>query len=143
MLAAAASAVLFYAIIVVGVPIDRFVTSFIPQPNRMPLILAVLCGTLPYFIADEWLVRGPQSPRYAYALTKFCFLASLALAVVLNPQRLFFLVIIVPVMLIFFLVYGLFSSWAYRRTNHPMVAASALAVAFAWSIAVTFPLVGP
>jgi len=142
LLIAAASAVLLYLIVIVGFPIDRFVTSFIPQPNRMPLILAVLCGTLPYFVADEWLVRGAQSPRYAYALTKFFFLASLAVAVLLNPQRLFFLIIIVPVMLIFFIVYGLFSSWAYRRTNHPMVAALAVSIAFAWSIAVTFPLVG-
>jgi 4-hydroxybenzoate polyprenyltransferase len=114
-----------------------------PQPNRIPLIFAVLCGTLPYFIADEWLVRGLRSPRHAYALTKFCFLVSLAIAVLLNPQRLFFLIIIAPVMLIFFTVYGLFSAWAYRRTNHPMVAALAVSVAFAWSIAVTFPLVGP
>ncbi len=142
MLAGAALAVALYAIIVVGFSIDRFVTSFMPQPNRLLLIFAVFCGTLPYFVADEWLVRGARSPRFAYPLTKFCFLTSLAGAVLLNPQRLFFLVIIVPVMVIFFLVYGLFSSWAYRRTNHPMVAALAVSIAFAWSIAVTFPLVG-
>jgi pimeloyl-ACP methyl ester carboxylesterase len=143
MLAIAAAAVSFYAIVVVGFSIDKFVTSFLPQPNRIPLIFAVLGGTLPYFVADEWLVRGPRAPFYAYALTKFCFLLSLVGAVLLNPQRLFFLIIIVPVMVIFFVVYGLFSSWAYKRTNHPMVAALGLSVAFAWSIAVTFPLIAP
>jgi hypothetical protein len=44
-------------------------------------------------------------------------------------------------MLLFFLIYGLFSAWAYRRTGHPFVAGIANAFAFAWAIAVTFPLV--
>ena len=80
--------------------------------------------------------------RGAYALTKFCFLLSLALAVALNLNKLFFLIIIAPVILIFFLVYGLISGWTYARVNHPLVGALALASAFAWSIAVTFPVVG-
>jgi hypothetical protein len=46
-------------------------------------------------------------------------------------------VIIVPPILAFFVVYGLFSRWAY----HPLVGAAANAFAFAWAIAVTFPVV--
>jgi hypothetical protein len=65
----------------------------------------------------------------------------LALAVALNMQRLFFLIIIVPVILVFFAVYGMFSGWVYRQTNHPIVGAAANAGALAWAIAVTFPLV--
>jgi hypothetical protein len=86
----------------------------------------------------------PRRPgaRWGYAATKLCFLLSLALAVALNLQRLFFLIIIIPAILLFFVVYGLFSGWAYRRTNHPLVGASANALVFAWAIAVTFPLVG-
>ena len=72
---------------------------------------------------------------------KLCFLLSLALAIGLNLQRLFFLIIIVPVILIFFLVYGLFSAWAYRRTHDPLVGALANALAFGWAIAVTFPMI--
>ena len=64
------------------------------------------------------------------------------LAVALDPGRLFFLIIIVPAMLSFFLVYGLCSSWAYRRTQHPLTGALANAAAFAWAIGVTFPVVG-
>jgi len=142
-LIAAAIALLFYVLFVIGLPIDRFVTSFVPAPARIPMILAVFCGTLPYFIADEWLVRGGTAPRGAYAVTKFCFLLSLAIAVALNLQRLFFLIIIIPVILILFIVYGWFSSLAYRRTHHPLVGALALSFTFAWAIAVTFPIVGP
>jgi len=50
----------------------------------------LLVGTLPYFIADEWLTRGASAPRGSYLVTKICFLLSLALAVVLNMQKLFF-----------------------------------------------------
>ena len=43
--------------------------------------------------------------------------------------------------LLFLIIYGLFSTWAYRRTWHPLVGALANALAFAWAIAVTFPVV--
>ncbi len=33
-----------------------------------------------------------------------------------NPEKLFFLVIILPVIVVSFVVYGLFSAWAYRQT---------------------------
>ena len=100
----------------------------------------MLAGTLPYFLADEWISRGPGAAAGGYAFTKLCFLLSLALAIGLDVRRLFFLIIIVPVILMFFVVYGLFSSWSFARTRHPLVGAVANAVAFAWAIAVVFPL---
>jgi pimeloyl-ACP methyl ester carboxylesterase len=138
----AAGAIATYSVVVIGTPINAYITSFMPIAVRVPLILAMLAGTLPYFIADEWATRGAGAPWGGYALTKICFLASLVLAVTLNLQRLFFLIIIVPVILIFFVVYGLFSTWAFRRTQNPLVGAFANAMAFAWAIAVTFPVVG-
>lgn len=142
-LAVAVIGVAGYSILVLGQPIDWFVTSFVPIPSRLPLIGAMLVGTVPYFVADEWLTRGAKARRFAYAFTKLGFLVSLMLAVALNLERLFFLVIIIPVMLIFFLVFGLFSKWAYRRTGHPFVGGFANAIAFAWAISVTFPVVAP
>lgn len=121
-------------------PIDRYFTSFMPIGARMPLILAVLAGTLPYFVADEWLTRRAQPVRGAYPLTKLLFLVSLGLAVALDFGALFFLIIIVPVIVLFFIVHGLFSRWAFRRTGSPLVAGLANAAAFAWALGVTFPL---
>ena len=63
-------------------------------------------------------------------------------AVALNPERLFFLIIIVPVIFIFFVVYGLISRWTYSRTGDPRVAALGNAAGLAFAIAVTFPIVG-
>lgn len=139
-LALAAAAVALYSIGVLGGAIDWFVTSFVPVATRWPLVLALFAGTLPYFLADEWATRGPGAARGAYAATKLLFLLSLAAAVALNLQKLFFLILIVPVILAFFVVYGLFSRWAFARTGHPFVGGLANALAFAWAIAVTFPL---
>ena len=58
----------------------------------------------------------------------------------LDFERLFFLIIIVPVVVLFFLVQGLFSAWIYRATGHPLAAGLANALAFAWAIGVTFPM---
>jgi Na+/H+ antiporter NhaC len=121
--------------------VDRYVFNVRPEAVRLPLILALCAGTLPYFLADEWLTRGAGAPRGAYVLSKLCFLLSLVVAIALNPQRLFFLAIIVPAILILFVIYGLFSRWIGRRTGQPLVAAVANASAFGCFIAVTFPLV--
>jgi len=137
----AAPAVAAYNIIAFGLPIDAYVFSFLPIPARLPLIAAIACGTLPYFIADEWLTRGKDARRGAYALTKFCFLLSLAIAVALNPMKLFFLVIIVPAILLLFLAFGLVSRWSYAATHHPLPGALANAAVFAWGIGVTFPMI--
>ena len=139
-LAFAAGLMTLYSVIVFGLPIDRYLASFMPIPARVPLLFAMMIGTLPYFLADEWLVRGVGARRGAYAFTKLCFLVSLAIAVALNLEKLFFLIIIAFVILLFFVVYGLFSGWAYRATHHPFVGGLANAIAFAWAIAVTFPI---
>ncbi len=122
-------------------PIDKLVTSFVPSGNRPGLIAVLLLGTCVYFTSDEWLTRGEGAARGAYPATKLAFLASLALAVALDAQRLFFLVIIVPVIVLFFLVYGLWSRWIYDSTGNPLVGGLASALAFAWAIGVVFPLV--
>lgn len=142
-LAIATAACIAYGVFAIGVPADRFVSNLAPTSVRLPLILLMFCGTLIYFAADEWLTRGPMAARGGYAFSKFCFLASLAFAIALNPQQLFFLIIIVPAILVLFLLYGLFSGFAYRRTKDPIAGALTAAVAFAWAIAVTFPIVGP
>lgn len=135
----AALAAILYAVVGLGAVIDAWIASFVPVPGRVLIILAILAGTLPYFLADEWLTRG--SARWAYPASKLAFLLSLAIAVGLDPRRLFFLVVIVPAILVLFLIYGVLSTWAYRRTGHPAVGGLTNAVAFAWALGVTFPLV--
>jgi dienelactone hydrolase len=141
-LALASAGVAAYYIVAMGAPIDAYVDSFMPTASRWPLILAMFCGTAIYFLVDEWLTRGAMAARGGYAFTKFCFLASLVLAVALNPGKLFFLVIIVPVIFVLFIIYGCVSAFVYARTGDPRVGAIGNAFALAWAIALTFPVVG-
>lgn len=131
-----------YGLLALGIPFDQYIFNVRPEPVRLPLIAAMCAGTLCYFLADEWSTREAAAAPGAYLVSKICFLVSLVLAIVLNPYRLFFLAIIVPAILLLFIIYGLFSRWAFRRTGFPAVGAIANALAFGSFIAVTFPLVG-
>ncbi len=140
-LAVATLAASVYATLSFAVPTDRFVTALLPGWDRLPLVLVILVGTLIYFLSDEWATRGPAAAPGGYWLTKLLFLLSLLIAVALNLNALFFLIIIVPAILALFFVYGLISRWLYTATGHPAVAAIANAIAFACAVAVTFPVV--
>lgn len=139
--ALAAIAVCAYSLLALGLPLNAYVISFMPGPWRLLLVAAVMAGTLPYFVADEWLTRRAAPLRGAYAITKFCFLLSLVIAVALNLEKLFFLIITIPAILLLFAIYGLFSAWINRRTGRPLLAALSNAFVFAWFIGVTFPIV--
>lgn len=130
-----------YNVFAFGVPLNTYAFSFMPIEPRWHLIAAVALGAVPYFITAEWMSHGAHARRGAYALAKLCFLLSLAIAVALNLHKLFFLIIIVPAILLLFLAFGLISNWSYRATNHPLPGALANAAVFAWAIACTFPMV--
>ena len=136
----AAAAVTAYVAGAVAWVLDTQVTSFAITPPRVPIFALMLAGTLAYFLADEWLTRGPGAARGAQWFTRACFLVSLGIAVALSFEDLFFLAIIAGVIVIYFLVYALFGRWAYRATGHPAVGAVANAVAFAWALAAVFPM---
>ncbi len=131
-----------YALLAVGLPVNAFMFNLQPTAARLPMIGAMCLGTLPYFLADEWLTHGAAAAAGVRVISKLCFLLSLVVAIVLNPQRLFFLAIIVPAILLLFIVYGLFSRWAFQGSGHPAVGAIANALAFGSFIALTFPIVG-
>jgi dienelactone hydrolase len=137
----AAVPVVAFCGLALGWPIDAFATSVTPSSLRWLLIPAVFCGTAVYFLADEALTRGAGSAKGAYVFSKACLVVSLAIAVALNPKKLFFLAMIVPIICVFFLVFGWISRLSYRRTGDPRVGALANAFALAWTICATFTVV--
>lgn len=139
---ACGAAVAFYYVLGLGLPLDAYVVSFTPTIRRLMLLPVIFIGCASYFLADEWLTRGPGAVRGGYAFSKFCFIASLALAVALDPPRLFFLIIISIVVVILLTVYGLVGHWVYARTRDPRAGALGAAFGLAWAIAVCFPIVG-
>jgi len=134
------AAATLYCIIGIGWAVHAYVTSLAPTPVRLPLLVPLLLGTLAFFISDEWLTRHASRSRGAALASKLAFLVSLGIAVGLDMERLFFLILIVPVMVPIFVVFGLMSGWAYRASGHPFVGGFATAVALAMAIGATFPL---
>ncbi|SFM40171.1 Serine aminopeptidase, S33 [Ectothiorhodospira mobilis] len=137
----AALAAGLYAIFAFGLPIHVFVTGYLPGAERLAVMPLILAGTLLFFTADAWLTRGAGAAPWGYAGTKVLLLISLMVAVALRLEDLFFLVIILPAMAVFLLVYGLIDRWTWRATGHPLAGAFAVALALAWGMGVTFPLV--
>lgn len=130
-----------YAVLAVGVPVDRYVFNLAPIPVRVPMVALLCAGALLWFWAEERGARDPAAARGTGVAGKAAFLLSLVLAIALNPSRLFFLALIVPAILLLFLVYGLLSRWLFHRTGDPRVAAVAQGLAIGCFIAATFPLV--
>lgn len=134
-------AVAAYYTLAFGLPLDAYVVSFFPIASRALLIVPIFVACAIYFLADEWLTRGEGAARGGYAFSKLCFIASLGIAVALNPRRLFFLVIIAIVIVILLTVYGILGRWVYARTRDPRPGALGAAFGLAWAIAVCFPIV--
>jgi hypothetical protein len=61
------------------------------------------------------------------------------LAILLDTERLFFLAMIAPVILLFFLIYGLMGRWVAARAG-ALSAGLALGLVLAWALGVSFPL---
>ena len=114
-----------------------------PAELANPLVFfAIVTALFPLAVGPESQLLQTLSPGLLWVAALLAVLLSLVLAIALNPGRLFFLAIIVPAILLLFVIYGLFSRWAHARTASPAVAAIANALAFAWFIALSFPLVG-
>jgi dienelactone hydrolase len=127
-----------YGIFVFGTALDRYIASFMPHAGRLPIIAALAVGAVPYMLADSALAYA--HPRlWQRVLIRLAFLVSLAFAVALDFEGLFFLVLIIPVIGLFFLIFGLMGRWTEARAG-PLAAGLGLGLVLAWSLGVTFPM---
>lgn len=133
-------AVAAYGTIAIGLALDTYVASFLPHAGRAGVLAALTLGAVVYTLADSRLVARPGAGWWLGPFTKLCFLLSLGAAIALDLEDLFFLAIIAPVILLFFLIYGLIARWVTRATGHPAVAGMANGLAFGCALGVTFPM---
>ncbi|MBF9029377.1 alpha/beta fold hydrolase [Rhodobacterales bacterium HKCCE3408] len=133
-------AVALYGIVVVGGVLDRHVGNFIVTDGRWPIFAALLPGALLAMTADATLIQAGQARPWRRIVARGAFLGSLLLAVVLDTERLFFLVLMFPVILLFFATYGLIGGWVGRRTGSSFAMGLGLGIILAWALAATFPL---
>lgn len=133
-------ALLVYGIGVFGFALDRYAASFMPTPERLWIIAAVALGAVPFMVSDAVITRAGAAPYWQRLLARGAFLGSLGLAVALDFDALFFLIMILPVIVLFFVIFGQMGSWAGRRTGLALVPGLALGICLAWAIGVSFPL---
>ncbi len=126
-----------------GGALDRYVASFMPNLARLPIIAAIAVGAVPYMLSDSLSTDNGRASYLRVFIARGAFLASLGAAVALDFKRLFFLVIIIPVILLFFIIFGLMGGWVGRRTMSPAAVGIGLGVILAWSLGVTFPMFSP
>lgn len=130
-------------LLIFGLALDRYVASFVPQGQRVLIILGLALGAVPFMLGDALLTEGGKAPVWRVLLARGGFLVSLMIAVVLDFDGLMFLLIILPVILLFFLLFGTIGGWIGRKTGLPAAAGLGLGLVLAWSLGVTFPIFAP
>lgn len=120
-----------------GFALDRYAANFWPTSGRVWIIGAMALGAVPCMMADAILThRATFRRRLA---VRGAFLLSLGIAVALDPEGLFFLAIIAPVIVLFYLVFGTMGRQSSLRAG-PLASGLALGLILAWSLGVSFPL---
>jgi hypothetical protein len=139
----AVAALAGYGIFVFGGVMDRYVVSFWPIAARLPIVAAIAAGAVPYMLAESLVTQGGAARLWRVLAARGAFLASLGGAVALDFERLFFLLIVIPVIVLFFTIFGLMGGWVGRRTGSPLAAGIGLGLLLAWAIGVSFPMFSP
>ena len=129
-----------FGILVFGTVLDRYVASFWPTPERLGIIAALALGAVPFLLADSVLAEGGRAGILRVLAARGAALGSLGLAVALDFEALFFLVIILPVIVLFFLLFGTVGGWIGRATWRPAAPGIGMGLFLAWALGVTFPL---
>jgi hypothetical protein len=129
-----------YGVLVVGGLLDRYVASFWPTADRWPVVAVLVPAAALFFLGDAALTEGGRAGWLRVPVARVAFVASLGIAVALDFERLFFLLIILPVIVLFFLLFGTMGGWVGRRTRSPGAVGLGLGVFLGWALAVTFPM---
>jgi dienelactone hydrolase len=135
----ALGALLVWGILVFGGALDRYVASFWPSGTRWGIVALLALGAIPAMLADATLSDAGQAPLWRRLASKGGIFLSLAIAVALDFEGLFFLLIVLPVIVLFFLVYGLLGRWTGRASTAATTGLG-LGIILAWALGVTFPL---
>ncbi len=128
-----------WGIVIFGLALDRYVANFVPNAERLWIISILCIGTIPFMVADSLMTGGGRGTLWRRIVARLAFLFSLGGAGLLDPERLLFLFMIIPIMILFFLLHGLMGRWIAQRSG-PLAAGIGLGLCLAWSLGVTFPL---
>lgn len=129
----------FWGIVVFGLALDRYAASFWPTPQRVPIIAALCLGTIPFMIADSYVTQAGRAPLWRRFVARIAVFLSLGVAAALDPENLTFVLIILPVFMLFYVVHGVMGRWIGQRSGI-IAAGLGLGICLAWALGVSFPL---
>jgi pimeloyl-ACP methyl ester carboxylesterase len=132
-------ALTLWGIVVFGLALDRYAASFWPSAARLPIIAALGVGTIPFMVADSLVTQGGRGALWRRGLARGMLFVSLGFAAALDPEQLTFVIIVLPVFVLFFVVQGLMGRWVARRAG-AVAAGLGLGLCLAWALGVSFPL---
>ena len=128
-----------WGILVFGLALDRYAASFWPTPARLPIVLALALGTVPFMLGDAVATGAGRGALWRRVLARVAVFVSLGIAAMLDPEELTFVLIVLPVFALFYLVHGLMGRWVARRAG-AVAAGLGLGLCLAWALGVSFPL---
>ncbi|GGB60190.1 alpha/beta hydrolase [Roseibium aquae] len=133
----AACLLLVWSIGVFALAMDAIWAAFVPSGPRLALFGLLTLGTVPFLIADQLLTD--RAALWRVWLLRVAPLVTLGAVMSILPTSLGVGFTVLPVLALFYLVYGTMGRWVARRAG-PTGPALALGIILAWSIAASTPL---
>jgi len=128
-----------WGIIVFGIALDRYAASFLPTGGRLSIVAALCLGTVVFMVGDSLVTGVGRGRLWRRMVARLALIVSLVVATAIDPERLIFLLIILPVLLLFYLVHGLMARWVAQRSG-ALAAGIGSGLCLAWALGVSFPL---
>lgn len=127
----------FWCLCVFAVALDRYAAAFLPSGPRLPIMCVLLLGTVPFVVADRVLLDG--AALWQRVVARMVPVASLSASMILFSQSLGLLFTVLPVMVLFYLVYGTMARPVALRQGAETAGVGS-GIVLAWSIAASSPL---
>ena len=131
--------ILLWGIVLFGFASDRYAASFVPTLQRIYIILALSIGTIPVMISDAYVTDAGRGTTWARFLARIALASSLVAAAILDSYELIFIIIVLPIFVLFSLVHGVMGRWVGRQSG-ANAAGIGLGLCLAWALGVSFPL---
>lgn len=128
---------LIWGLCLIAPALDRYGASFVPTGPRIGVMGLLLIGTVPFCLADALITRS--AGWVAWLCARVIPLTTLFAAMLITP-RLGIAFTVLPVLVLFWCVYGVAGRWVQTRSN-PTTTGVALGVILAWAIAASTPMI--
>lgn len=130
-------ALLIWGLAVFALVMDHYAAAFLPTGPRLTLMAVLIPSMIAFALGDRLIMHG----RHALirVLLRIPFFSALISAMLLGQNGIGMLFTVLPVLMLFFVVYGTMAAWAARRSG-PVGTGIASGIILAWSIAASTPL---